>query len=72
MHMGYLRPFSVHGQFGVIRCTCLKMACDLKATGHRVKWIGIWGLVVTCIWDAFNRLMLKVIWGSLPLSHNCL
>ncbi len=23
--------------WGVIRCTCLKMACNLKTTGHRIK-----------------------------------
>ncbi len=28
--------------WGVIRCTCLKMACSSKAAGHRVKRSEIW------------------------------
>ncbi len=42
MIMGYLWPFSVQGHLGAIRYTCLKMACNIKMAGRRVKGIEIW------------------------------
>ncbi len=40
--MGYLSPYSVQGNFGVIWCTCHKIACSSKTAGHRAKQIEIW------------------------------
>ncbi len=42
IYMGYLDwPFSVQGHFGVIRCTCLKLACKSKMGVCRAKLIEI-------------------------------
>ncbi len=46
IYMGYLWPFSVEGHLGVIRCTCLKVACNSKMAGHRAKRSEIWDLRV--------------------------
>ena len=39
----YPWPFSVQSNFGVIRCTCFKMACNLKTAGPRANLTEIWG-----------------------------
>ncbi len=71
---GYILPFSVEGHFGVIRCTCFKMTCNLKAAGCRVKRGEIWGseVVVTCIWGIFDLSVFKVILRSFgPFVSKC-
>ena len=61
MHMGYL-----WGHFGVIQCTCLKMACNSKMVNGRATRSEIWDswLLVTCIWHTFELLVLNIILGS--------
>ncbi len=51
---------------GIIRCTCLKRACNSKTAGRRAKRSEIWDLaiVVVCIWDIFCLLVFKVMLGS--------
>ncbi len=36
-HMGYIWPCMVQGHFGVIWCTCPKMACNSKTAGRGVN-----------------------------------
>ncbi len=43
-YIGYLWLCSVQGHFGVIRCTCLKMACNWETDARRGKPTEIWGL----------------------------
>ncbi len=38
----YFCPCSAHCQFGIIRCICLKMVCNLKMVCQIVEQIGIW------------------------------
>ncbi len=66
MYMGHLWPFSVLGHLGFIQCSCLKMACNSKIAGCRMKRSEIWEswVVVVCIWGTFDLLVLKVILGS--------
>ncbi len=54
-----LLVFKVH--FAVI-LHLLKMVCNSKMTGHRMKWIEIWDskVVLTCLWDIFDLLMFHV------------
>ena len=49
--MGDIGPFSVQGHFGVIRCTCLKMACNSKVASRRAKQSEIWD------WGSCNMYM---------------
>ena len=42
MYLAYLWPFSVQGHFGVIQCTCLKMAHNSKTSDRKGKLIKIW------------------------------
>ena len=59
-------PCGVQGQFGVIQCTCLKMACISKRAGHRAKRSEIWDswTIVINIWGTFELVGFKVILGS--------
>ncbi len=41
--MGYLWPFSVQSHFGVIWCTCLKMACNSKTADRKQVKFGTGG-----------------------------
>ncbi len=76
--MGYLWPFGVQGHLGLIRRTCLKMACNSKTAGRKSKWLvtqkrlavkqnGVkfvtqGGVFFICIWGTFELLVFKVIW----------
>ena len=40
-YMGCISPCGVQSHFGVIQCTFLKMACNSKAAGRRLKWTEI-------------------------------
>ena len=46
-----LLPCGVQGHVGVIRCTCLKMACNSKTAVRRVKWSDL------MIWHYSNTYM---------------
>ncbi len=52
--------------FGVIRRTCLKMACISKRAGSRVNWSEIWDswTLVTHLWGTFDLVGFKVNLGS--------
>ncbi len=52
--------------FGVIQCTCLKMAYNLTTAGFRAKQSEIWdlGALVAHIWGTFDLVRFKVIFGS--------
>ena len=41
--MLYRGPYSVQGDFGVIRSTSFKVTCSSKTAGRRVKLTTIWG-----------------------------
>ncbi len=64
MHMVYIGPLMCGVIFAAVWCTCLKMVCESKTAGRRVKF-GTRGLVVTSIWCTFDFLVFKVIWGYL-------
>ena len=67
--MGYNWPCRVQGYFGVIQCTCLKMACISKTAGHKAKQSNV-GLG---IWGTFDLVGFNVILGSFgALSQNWL
>ncbi len=48
--MVYIKPCTVQGCFGVIRCSCLKMSCNSKVTGHRAKRTEIWESDILVLW----------------------
>ncbi len=45
-YMGHFWPCIVQGYFGVIMCTCFKMAYSLKTAGLRAKMFEIWDSVI--------------------------
>ncbi len=51
--------------FGVIRCTCLKMAFISKRAGRRAKRSEIWDswTLITHVWGTFDLVGFKVILG---------
>ncbi len=55
----------VQGHFGIIYCTCLKLACNMN-TGHRAQWTEIWdsGTPTRHIWDTFHFGLSKIILES--------
>ncbi len=65
-YIGYIWPYSVQGHFGVIRWTCLKIACISKTDGRRATRTEIWDswILLTYIWDAYNPVGSKVILWS--------
>ena len=79
MHMGHLWLYSIACHFGFIQCTSLKMACNLKMTGRRVKLGEIWdsGVVAICIWSTFDlsvlipvtQKQLAVEWNGLTFGN---
>ncbi len=58
---------TVQGHLGVIRCTCLKMACFSKMADCRMKRTEIWDSSLRTLYlygGTFNLSVLKVIVGS--------
>ncbi len=61
MNMRYLLHFSDECHFEVIRCNCLKTACNSRTAGRRGKLIEILnpGVVVTRIWGALTLFLIS-------------
>ena len=73
MYMGYLWPFSVQGHFDVIRCTCLKIACNSKMAVRSdindisdINWDSLKG--VTCIWGTVDLFSYACVYAVELLS----
>ncbi len=69
MYMVYLWSCRVQGNFRVIRCTCVKIAHDLKTAvcDRRAKRSEIWDsrtLKTPHVWSTFDLAVFNVIWAS--------
>ena len=63
--MGHNLSCSVQGQFGVISCTCLTVACNSRTAGHSAKRIEIWDLVILGlhIWGTIYVVLEVILWS---------
>ncbi len=72
MYMGYLWPFGVQGHFGVIQCTCVKMACSSKKLSETDWNLGLRGtcnIYMGYLWPFSVQSHLGV---KMPVSRKCL
>ncbi len=75
MRLRLFLPFKLPVYFGVIRCTCLKMAYNSKMSDHRAKRSEIWDLgtlltYVTYLWPCSIQCHLGVICTCLTMARN--
>ncbi len=65
LYGGYLRLLSVQDQFGVIRCTYLKIVCNSTMPDRRVKRINIWDSRILVghihVWRTLDLVVFNVI-----------